>query len=340
MKVAEFEKLLGAFPRKHFLWEETPIIFAENMSSVLDIELYIKRDDLSGMALGGNKTRKLEFILGDVIKGGYDTVITAGACHSNHALQTAVCAKKLGLDAVLALRGEEKNKGSLFAAKIAGADVRVYDVKNSSMLNDAMEDISDELKAQGRKPYIIPVGGSCAIGTLGYINAVCEISRQAKELGINFDYVVLPTSSGGTQVGTLLGFELLSKNTKVLGIGVGDPREELIDDVFNLACDTIKKLGLPENLISLDKIRQTTIDGYGFGGYGTIVPEVLDIIKLAAQKEGFYLDPVYTGKAFYGLCDMAKEKILPQDSKVLFIHTGGLGGLFYYDDVISNMMKF
>jgi len=339
MLYSDLELKLDKFPRVKLLWGQTPIVYAENLSKKMDVNLYIKRDDLTGLALGGNKTRKLEFLLGKAVSEKCDTIITAGAAHSNHALQTAAAAKKLGFDAVLVLRGKEELKGNVLMDKIVGADIRIYDVPTSKDLNVHMKEIADELTRKGKKPMIIPVGGSNPIGVLGYIKAAMEIMEQCKVMGLDIDYAVSGTSSGGTQTGLMLGFKLLKPGIKALGIGVGDPRQELIEDVLRLSKETAKLLNVEDGFISKKEVEEKTIDGYGFGGYGVIVKDVVDLICWTARNEGFYLDPVYTGKAFYGLVDMIKRKTIPPGSNVLFVHTGGLGGIFQYEDVISKWIN-
>lgn len=338
MLASELTLKLNKFPRVRLLWGRTPIVRAENLSREMGVELYIKRDDLTGLALGGNKTRKLEFIMGEALAKKCDTVITAGAVHSNHALQTAAAAKKLELDAVLVLRGREENKGNLLMDKLLEADVRIYDVPTSGELKVQMREIAEELTHRGKNPIIIPVGGSNPTGVLGYLNAAIEIVEQFEEMKMDFDYVVSPTSSGGTQTGILLGFKLLKPEVRALGIGVGDPRKELLEDVAALIKDTAKVLEVDENIISMEELKEKTIDGYGFGGYGTIVKEVIDLIRYVGRKEGFYMDPVYTGKGFYGLLDMINKREIPRGSRVLYVHTGGLGGLFQYEEIISKML--
>lgn len=335
MDMSELNKKLAQFPRVKLLWGKTPIVKCENLSKKTGVNLFFKRDDLSGLALGGNKTRKLEYIIGEALANKYDTVITAGAVHSNHALQTAAAARKYGLDAVLVLRGKSEDKGNLLMDKLLDADIRIYDVPSSSMLKPYMEKIAKDLTDKGKRPMIIPVGGSMPTGVLGYIGAAAEIIEQCDERDLKFDYVVSATSSGGTQTGLMLGFKLLDPRVKVLGIGVGDPKQELINDMYNLAINTAKVLKLNDNIISKEEIEANTIDGYGFGGYGTIVKEIIGVIKYAAKEEGVYFDPVYTGKAFYGLMDIIDKRIIPQGSKVLFINTGGLGGLFQYEEIVS-----
>jgi len=335
LNIVDYQNRLSAFPRVKLLWGPTPIVRADNISKSTGVEVFIKRDDLSGLALGGNKTRKLEFLMGEAVANGHDIVLTAGAVHSNHALQTAAAAKKLGLDAVLVLRGKAELKGNYLMNKLLDAVIRIYDVPTSGQLSVYMERIAEELREKGRKPMIIPVGGSNPVGALGYFNAVLEVSRQCAEQNQDFDYVVCPTSSGGTQAGILLAYKLLNPNVRVLGIGVGDPKEEVVDDVISIAQRTASILGVDANIISRNDVEKSTVDGYGFGRYGAIDKEVILFIKDVAKKEGLYLDPVYTGKGFYGLIDLIKNQVIPKGSRVLFMHTGGLGGLFQYEDVIA-----
>lgn len=332
------KKRLEKYPRVKLMWGRTPIVYAANISRELEIDLYIKRDDLTGLALGGNKTRKLEFLLGDALRKNCDTVITAGAVHSNHALQTAAAAQKLGLEAVLVLRGAAENKGNYFLDRLLDAEIRVYEAKTGGELQNYMEEIQRELLAGGKKPYLIPVGGSSPTGVLGYIKAAAEIMEQGRELNLAWDYVVSATSSGGTQAGILLGLKTIAPAVKPLCIGVGDPREELLAAVQGLVQETAAMLELEGGVLTGAEIEGSTIAGYGFGGYGTIVKEVIEVIRYVARKEGIYLDPVYTGKAFFGLLDLAKRKIIPPGSRVLFVHTGGVGGLFQYEDLVSGML--
>ncbi|AYO29811.1 D-cysteine desulfhydrase family protein [Biomaibacter acetigenes] len=328
---------LNRFPKVKMLWGMTPIVRADNISRETGVDLYVKRDDLTGLALGGNKTRKLEFLMGEALACKCDTVVTAGAVHSNHALQTAAASKKLGLAPILVLRGKEENLGNLLMDKLLRADIRVYDVMTGRELNDIMLNIAEELEKKGKNPMVIPIGGSNPTGALGYIKAAAEILEQERELGLDFDYVISPSSSGGTQAGLLFGFNVLKRKTRVLNIGVGDPRDELIEDVLNLINDLSKILDIKTE-INREIIESVTVDGYGFGGYGTIVKEVIEVIMYAASREGFYLDPVYSGKAFCGMLDLIDKKIIPQGSKVLFIHTGGLGGIFQYEKIIGDML--
>lgn len=340
MSYYKIKSLIERFPRVNLVsGSKTPIDFLENLSRELDSEIYVKRDDLTGVAIGGNKVRKLEFLLGDALSKGYDTIITTGAIHSNHALVTAAAAKKLGLDVVLVLRGEKTAipKGNYLLDKLIEADVRVVNVSTGKEIIPIMEKIAQELENNGKKPYIIPTGGATPIGTLGYIKCVLEIVKQEKELGLSFDYIIHATSSGGTQAGLTLGFHLIKPTTKVLGIGVGDPRTEVIESVWELINSTAKLLKI-EHSLTKEHLEKHTIPGYGFGGYGKITKEIVDTIKYVGSLEGLILDPIYTGKAMYGTIDLLKKNVIPKGSAVLFIHTGGITSIFQYDDVIRKFL--
>ena len=340
MDYHEIKSLIEKFPQVNLVsGQKTPIDYLKNLSRELGSEIYVKRDDLTGVAIGGNKVRKLEFLLGDALSKGCDTIITTGAIHSNHALETAAAAKKLGLDVILVLRGEKTAipKGNYLLDKLIGADVRIFNVSTGKETIPIMEKIAQELKNNGKKPYIIPTGGATPIGTLGYIKCALEIVEQEKELGLSFDYIVHATSSGGTQAGLTLGFHLIKPTTKVLGIGVGDPRTELIESVWELINSTAKLLGVKHSL-TREYIENHTISGYGFGGYGKITKEVVDTIKYVGSLEGLILDPIYTGKAMYGLIDLLKKKVIPKGSTVLFIHTGGMTSIFQYDHIIREFL--
>jgi len=340
MSYYKIKSLIEKFPQVNLVsGSETPIDFLENLSRELGTEIYVKRDDLTGVAIGGNKVRKLEFLLGDALSKGCDTIITTGAIHSNHALETAGAAKKLGLDVVLVLRGEKTAipKGNYLLDKLVGADVRIVNVSTGKETIPIMEKIAQELEVNGKKPYIIPTGGATPIGTLGYIKCVLEIVKQEKELGVSFDYIVHATSSGGTQAGLALGFHLIKPTTEVLGIGVGDPRTEVIESVWELINSTAKLLKI-EHSLTKEYLENHTIPGYGFGGYGKITKEVVDTIKYVGSLEGLILDPIYTGKAMYGTVDLLKKNIIPKGSTILFIHTGGMTSIFQYDDVIRKFL--
>jgi len=316
--------LLARFPRVELIPWETPIQYLPKISGTLGVDVYVKRDDLTGLGIGGNKVRKLEFLLGDAIAKGADTVITMGAVHSNHAFVTALAAKKLGLDAVLVLRGQEALKGNYLLDKLMGIETRIYDVEKTADLIPHAQEVAEELEERGRKPYIIPIGGASPIGTLGYVRAMGELSEQISRLGPRIDTIVDAVGSGGTLAGILLGLGITKLDVEPVGMAVGIFGEKMTERVIDLAKESAELLGVDVEL------REPRVYDYSFGAYGKIVREVTELIRLVGTSEGILLDPVYTGKAFYGLMELARRGELGES--VLFIHTGGMPGLFHYGE--------
>lgn len=323
--------LLSKFPRVELVRWETPIQYLPRVSRKLGVDVYVKRDDLTGFGIGGNKVRKLEFLLGDAVAKGCDTVITTGAVHSNHAFVTALTAKSLGLDAVLVLYGKEQLKGNYLLDKLMGIETRVYDVERTSELWPIAQKVAEELRNEGKKPYLIPAGGASPVGTLGYVRAAGEIYSQIRQLGVEFDSVVDAVGSGGTLAGLLLGSTIIDAPWQVVGIDVGGFVEGLNERVKNLALEAAELMGL-----SVD-VPEPKIYDYGFGAYGKIVREVAELIRFVGTSEGIILDPVYTGKAFYGLMELAEKGELGES--VLFIHTGGFPGVFHYGEEMLETIK-
>lgn len=324
------QSLLSKFPRVELIPWETPIQYLPNISKLVGADIYVKRDDLTGLGIGGNKIRKLEYLLGDAIIRKADVIITVGAVHSNHAFVTGLAAKKLGFDVVLVLRGKEELRGNYLLDKIMGIETRVYEAKDSFELMKYAEEVAKELEEKGRKPYIIPVGGASPVGTLGYVRASGEIAEQGNRIGVNFDSIVVATGSGGTLAGLSVGLAILRKETRAIGMAVGKFGETMVNKVEELAKATGEFIGV-KNL----KLKIELYD-YSFGEYGKITREVAETIRLVGTKEGVILDPVYTGKAFYGLLDLAKKGELGE--KILFIHTGGISGTFHYGDKILSFL--
>ena len=326
---------LGKFPRVRLASLPTPLEEMPRLTEILGgPRLLIKRDDLTGLALGGNKARKLEFLLGEARASGADVVVTTGALQSNHARITAAAARKLGMRAVLVLSGEEpaEYQGNLLLDIIFGAEVRVIQSEEEYVLLATMEDVARELSREGHRPYLIPTGGSTALGVCAYIEAAMELLLQANGMGVAVDAIVHATSSGGTQAGLFVGMKLAQARVQLVGISAGPPREvverrvtALVDDVSRLLRLDLR--GHPDDLIVLD--------GYVGEGYGIPSPECLEAIRLVARTEGILLDPVYTGKAMAGLIDWIRQGRFEPSQTVVFWHTGGVPALFAHARVLE-----
>jgi len=291
--------------------------------------LFIKRDDETGLATGGNKTRKLEFLLADALQGGADTIITAGAAQSNHCRQTAAAAVKCGLKCILTLTGSDPGSwnGNLLLDDLLGAEVRfVGDVTWTGLL-DVMADVADEVRAGGGRPTIIPVGGSNPVGATGYVAAMEELVEQLTERDLNIDHIVFASSSGGTQSGLVVGAKAFGFRGRVLGISVASKVDDLMGVLEQLSNDTAQHLGLdlylPHDAFEVN-------DDYLGAGYGKPAAPEREAIRLLAQSEGILGDPVYTGRALAGLIDLIRKGIFDKDETVLFWHTGGTAALFAY----------
>ena len=309
----------------------TKIEKLERLSAEWGTNLYIKRDDHTGSEISGNKVRKLEYLAKDAQDNGYNLLITCGGIQSNHCRATVAVATKLGMKSAVLLRISEEPpvKGNYFLDKLMGADVKFCTrPEYSNSRGEIMEAMAEEYRKQGYKPYVIPEGASNEIGTLGYYNCMNEIVQQEKQLGITFDTVVVATGSGGTAAGLYLANELHSYGKRVVSMAVCDDVAyftEIIDRISNGA-----KEYLPEYKdAQLKKENIEVIDKYVGLGYAISRPEELEFIKHVARTEAVVLDPVYTGKAMYGVYNELKEGgALVGSKNILFIHTGGLFGLF------------
>lgn len=310
---------LGIFP--------TPFYKMENLSAKYGKNIWVKRDDLCGVALGGNKVRKLEFLLADAKAKGCDTVFTTGGAQSNHAMLTAACAARLGMRSVLLLkqRGVTEHRGNLVLDEIYGAEVRFVDTDFYQDIYDEMHRLCEELTRMGRKGYCIPVGGSNALGSIGYVNCVREFTVQALAAGIKVGHIVSATGSGGTTAGLLLGAKLFQPGVKVTGMGVDDNDFGTI--VPALAAEAA-------GILDCEFVREKNDFEmvYHFGA-GYAIPNVADTpyIEELARTEGMLLDPVYTGKAFAGMMELLENGYFGDEDNLVFVHTGGAAALFAMD---------
>ena len=310
---------LGQFP--------TPMHRLDNMSRVLGRNIYIKRDDMTGVSTGGNKVRKLEYLLYDAKEKGADYVLTTGGAQSNHAMLTAACCNKIGIKAILVLkqRGVQGRVGNLLINELLGADVRFVDTDSYDDVYKETDRIADELRAAGHNPYLVPVGGSVPLGTVGYVDCAREIFAEALEQDIKINHIVSTAGSGGTLAGLVLGAMLYGDGCKVTGVAVcDDPFEEITAELVNGAAEI---LGADVHVEPKD----IDILRYYGAGYAQPSKEGLEAITLMAQQEGLILDPVYTGKAFAGLMHLIRTGKIGENETVLFLHSGGTASLFAVD---------
>ena len=317
-------RLLSSQKRVHFCTLPTPVEKPHGLQAMMpSIDLLLKRDDVMELAMGGNKVRKLEFLMADARSQGCNVVITSGDLHSNHTRLTAAAARKLGMKAILAMKGKKPESlgGNLLLDFLLGAEVRFFDV-DRNQIPSIMEEIRREQEARGERCYVIPRGGASAHGVLGYVNAAIELKSQVAE---DIDYVVFATGTGATQAGLVLGTKLAGLKARVVGISAGRPANEIANDVRRLVAEAADLLRVSVQLSSNEIIVD---DSYTCGGYGVVTREVTDVMEMVARKEALLVDPVYTGKGMLGLLDMAKKGYFPKGSRVLFIHTGGLPIIF------------
>ncbi len=293
--------------------------------------LLVKRDDQTGLATGGNKTRKLEFLVGEALAGRADVLVTGGAPQSNHARQTAAAAARCGLRSVLVLKGEAPPvlTGNLLLDELLGAEIRWAGDQD---MNDALQETAEALWSQGGRPALIPYGGSNPVGASGYVAALEELMAQLEVVDQRVDTIVFASSSGGTQAGLVVGAHSLGFSGRILGISVDQPREALAATVAMLATETAALLGRPTGF---DPARIEINDDYLGDGYASVGKPERDAIRLFARTEGLLLDPVYTGRAAAGLIDLIGQERFRKDETVLFWHTGGTVGLFGFGDKLT-----
>jgi len=331
---------LARFPRARFAHLPTPLEGAPRLGEALGgLNLFIKRDDATGLAGGGNKTRKLEFLVGEARARGADTLVTQGAIQSNHVRQTAAAAARMGMACEIILEartGSEaadyNGSGNVLLDRLLGAQIRT--VPGGSDMNAALEDTAQAVRDRGGRPYVIPGGGSNAVGALGYADCARELVVQADAMGLKIDRIVTATGSAGTQAGLVAGLAVIGADIPVLGIGVRAPQAMQEANVFKLAQETCALLG-QEGRVTREMVAANC--DYVGAGYGLIDQAVIDALKLAARTEALILDPVYSGKAMKGLIDLCAKGAFKGET-VVFLHTGGAQGLFGYQSELEGKL--
>ena len=329
---------LARFPRRRYTPHPTAIEKLAHLTAELGgPEIWIKRDDLTGLTGGGNKTRKLEFLVADALAQGADTLITQGAVQSNHCRLTLAAAVREGLKCRLVLEQrvpgsyDPHASGNNFLFDLLGAEA-VTVVDAGTDMEAAMRQVADDLTAEGRRGYVIPGGGSNPMGALGYVVCAQELLTQGFDMGVAFDHLVCASGSAGTHAGLLVGLLGCNADMPLTGINVRRPRPEQEGNVHRLAEGTASLLGLPaaprEAVVALDR--------WVGPGYSIPTDEMVEAVRMLARLEGVLLDPVYTGKAMAGLIGLVREGAFKRGERVLFIHTGGWPALYAYQDVLRS----
>ncbi len=329
---------LEQFSRVALCHQPTPVEPMTRLSATLGgPNIFVKRDDCTGLATGGNKTRKLEFLVGEAIAQNADMLVTQGAVQSNHVRQTAAAACKFGMKchAILERRVADQPEqyeqtGNVLLNTVFGASLE-YRPAGLDM-NAEAEAVTEKLRLQGHRPYFIPGGGSNSTGALGYASCASEIAQQEQSDGIRFDWLVMGTGSTGTQAGLVAGFQAIDRHMPVMGISVRQPKDKQIAAVHKLTSATLEKLQagrIPASKIHVD-------DGYVGEGYGIPAPSTMEAISLTALNEGILLDPVYSAKGMAGLIGLIRQGFFQSSDNVLFLHTGGTTALFAYQQNLLN----
>jgi len=323
---------LSTLPRVRLAALPTPLQELPNLTKALKgPRIFAKRDDMTGLALGGNKTRKLEFIMGEALAAKADSIVTSAGFHSNWCTQTVAAARRLGMKAVLVKQGPEDGydpqeyDGNQLLHFLMGAEIKIVRPENAEK---AQEEEMAKLKKKGHRPYLLTVTGSTPPGVVGYITGVLELFSQAVEMGIGVNYLVHASGSGGTQAGLIIGAKAFNTNIRVIGSTTGSrSRGEQIANVSNIIRESQIFL---ETDLKIAKEEIVVYDQYAGGGYGFMTQGKAEAIRMAAETEGLFLDPVYTGSAMACLIDLCRKGFFKRDDGVVFLHTGGQAALFPY----------
>jgi len=329
--------LLDRFPRVPLAHLPTPLEHLPRLSKHLGgPEIYVKRDDCTGLASGGNKTRKLEFSMAEALQQGADTIVTVGAVQSNHVRQTAAAAAKLGVKCEVLLEHRVTDpseayatSGNILLDKILGANLREY--PGGTDFDTALSDVAEEVRAAGGTPYIIPGGASNKVGALGYVNCAIELLEQIDAQELDIAHIVTATGSAGTQGGLIVGLKAMQSDIPLLGIGVNIPREAQEEKVYQLACETAEYIGKPGCVTRDDVVANCDYVG---DGYGVPTESMNEAVLMLARYEGLLFDPVYSGKGLAGMIDLIRQGPLASGN-IVFLHTGGSAALFAYADQLQ-----
>jgi D-cysteine desulfhydrase family pyridoxal phosphate-dependent enzyme len=325
---------LAAYPRFPLVTGPTPLQRAQRLEHALGPEsprIYIKRDDLTGLAYGGNKARKLEYLVADALSHRATVLVTEGVTQSNHARMTAAAALLAGLKCVLILdaRNGAEEQGNLLLDRLMGADIRIVEGRKERI--ETMAAIADELREEGESPYVIPTGGSVPLGSLGYVRASLELDAQLLEIGESPSRVYFPTGSQGTLAGLVAGSSVLSSSWRPVAVAVEGTEEEIREDAVPHVQGTLALLQADDTIAPEAICIEAA---YAGDGYGIPTTEGLEAIHLLARTEAIFLDPVYTGKAMSALIAHVRNGLLSSEESVVFIHTGGTPSLFVHRDLL------
>lgn len=345
-KCNEIRQLLSHVPKAKLGFLPTPLHYLERLSRFTGVEIYMKRDDYAGISqFGGNKIRKLEYLLQDAVNGGADTIITYGASQSNHAMQTAAACSRLGLKPLLFLVNLLEENAELMANMILntilGAEIHMEPSNGESFgeglkrsRKRAVKRIG-ELEEEGHRCYEIPMGGANALGSIGFIEGFLEVVEQMEDMGIRADHLFHASGSGGTLAGLIAGKSLTGSRTVIHGVGVGISHEKYKDEICKLSNEAMDLLG-SLNRVTVDDF--LFHEAYGGPGYEKPCRESIEAMKLLACTEGIFLDPVYTAKAFSGMLDLIEKGVVERGSTVIFWHTGGIQALFAEKEILGSLL--
>jgi D-cysteine desulfhydrase len=323
-------------PRLPLALAPTPILKLERVSRRIGVELFVKRDDLTGLLESGNKVRKLEFLVGEALERRADTLITCGTLQSNCCRAVAAVAARLGLNAVLAVKGARPDAydGNLLLDRLLGAEIRYLSDAEWERVDSVLEEIAGALRARGHRPYVIPESGSNEVGALGYLECAVELAGQIGHGAPRFDSVVISVYSGGSQAGMLMGKQLAGLPSEIVGIPIAWPADKVRDHIERTTVTAIRRFGFA---IEVPKSVHL-LDGYQGVGRSAVSETELATIVRVAREEGLVLDPVYTAKAFTGLLDTLAKDPKSLGQRICFIHTGGIFSLFPFRETLSRLI--